>query len=160
MQCAAQLRALAVENALTLDEGMRLVETSGHTIHLDTNARQSPGVNDIGSGAQETDMSTRWQCETLVHFDHTNHTGLQVIIRDQIRLELVVGWDFGTIEVFFGRDVVFGGDVLELGLLASLGIQIFQLLAEVGFCFGRWALGLAGHLSEHCQHFERLCPIT
>ena len=89
-------------------------------------------MDHIGSGAQETNMSTyivdlneiwtkkqiktsifsriwmkkgklmmymestRGERETLVDFNHTNHTGFEIVIGDQIGLELVVRGDFGT----------------------------------------------------------------
>ena len=40
--------------------------------------------------------STRGERETLVDFNHTNHTGFEIVIGDQIGLELVVRRDFGT----------------------------------------------------------------
>jgi len=103
-------------------------------------------VNHIGGGAEESDVRTGWQGETLVHLDLTQHTGFQIVIRDKIGLELIVRWDLRTVEVFLRRHVILSSYVLHLGFAGGLA----QIL-ELGWLRGHWA-GLARHLSVKANH--------
>lgn len=79
VQCNLQLRALAVEDALTVDVEPDLVQAAGHCINLDAQRRHRPGVQDVGGRDQHTNQGVGGEHQALVHLQHTQLPWLDVL---------------------------------------------------------------------------------
>merc|ERR1719291_1562150 len=99
VQCTAKLRALSVENALTLDESGDAVQTAGGAVCLDAERENSEVVEHILSCAEETDVGSSWQGQPLVYFKLSHHAGFQILIRHKVALELVERRNLSTLQV-------------------------------------------------------------
>mmetsp|Transcript_90724 Transcript_90724/g.234265 ORF Transcript_90724/g.234265 Transcript_90724/m.234265 type:complete len:210 (+) Transcript_90724:141-770(+) len=125
VQGAAELGALAVENALALDEGRDAVDAARRRVGLDAQGRDGEAVEHILAGDQEADVRTRGQRQALVDLEVADHARLQVLIRHQVALELVERRDLGSLEVLLRSRVVLRPHVADLGLpvLGAEGLQ-------------------------------------
>ncbi|GIX62739.1 CPW-WPC domain-containing protein [Babesia caballi] len=90
VQSPAHLGALAVEHALAHDEGVHAVQTAGHRVRLDAEARHGPRVDDVSGRDQKADVRAGRQGQTLVDLQLAKHTRHQVVVSHHVGLERVV----------------------------------------------------------------------
>eukprot|EP00419_Tripos_fusus_P036467 CAMPEP_0172780278 /NCGR_PEP_ID=MMETSP1074-20121228/202846_1 /TAXON_ID=2916 /ORGANISM="Ceratium fusus, Strain PA161109" /LENGTH=216 /DNA_ID=CAMNT_0013617253 /DNA_START=127 /DNA_END=779 /DNA_ORIENTATION=- len=106
------------------------VGTVGNVSLLSTDAQggNGPTVKYILACDQEADVGTRWQRQPLVNLKVPHHARLQILIRHEIALELVICRDFCTIQIFLGGGVILCFHILQLWLLSPimLGAEILQ----------------------------------
>jgi len=115
MKRATKLRALAIEDALALNEAMEFVDTAWSAICLDPKARDVERVKNIHTGTEEANVCTRWQCQALVDLKLAHHSWLQILISYQVALKLVECWDLGAIQILLWSGVVLCLHILHRG---------------------------------------------
>eukprot|EP00416_Gambierdiscus_australes_P037449 CAMPEP_0171104174 /NCGR_PEP_ID=MMETSP0766_2-20121228/60158_1 /TAXON_ID=439317 /ORGANISM="Gambierdiscus australes, Strain CAWD 149" /LENGTH=147 /DNA_ID=CAMNT_0011564749 /DNA_START=92 /DNA_END=535 /DNA_ORIENTATION=+ len=123
---ATELRALAVEDALALDEGVDAVDAPGGRIRLDAQRRHREAVEHVLPCDEEADVRACGHRQALVDLQIAVHARLQVLVGHKIALELVEGGDFSTLKVLLRRGVVLSLDILQPGLALLLGPQTLQ----------------------------------
>ena len=99
MQGTTQFGTLTIIHTFALNEAMHLVDSSWRSITLDTQTWDRPRVEDISSSDEESDMRTCWKGQSLIHFQTSKHTGLQISVCYQIGLETIPLWNLGTVKV-------------------------------------------------------------
>eukprot|EP00442_Polarella_glacialis_P038714 CAMPEP_0115135372 /NCGR_PEP_ID=MMETSP0227-20121206/55683_1 /TAXON_ID=89957 /ORGANISM="Polarella glacialis, Strain CCMP 1383" /LENGTH=181 /DNA_ID=CAMNT_0002542091 /DNA_START=72 /DNA_END=618 /DNA_ORIENTATION=- len=133
VESATELRALAVEHALSLDEGVDAVDAAGGGISLQAEGRNGEAVENILAGHQEADVGTSRQRQPLVDLEATDHARLQILISHHVTLELVESRDLCTLQVLLRRCVVLGLHIAELETLCGhLRLHLRMALAGGG----------------------------
>eukprot|EP00413_Alexandrium_margalefii_P013556 CAMPEP_0204531568 /NCGR_PEP_ID=MMETSP0661-20131031/11242_1 /ASSEMBLY_ACC=CAM_ASM_000606 /TAXON_ID=109239 /ORGANISM="Alexandrium margalefi, Strain AMGDE01CS-322" /LENGTH=276 /DNA_ID=CAMNT_0051537733 /DNA_START=32 /DNA_END=859 /DNA_ORIENTATION=+ len=153
---AAELGALAVEDALALDEGGDAVDPARGGVRLDAEGGHGPAVEHVLAGHKEADVRPRGQRQALVHLEVPHHARLQVLVRHEVALELVEGRDLRALEVLLGRGVVLGLHVLELRRPrpAAQGLR-----RGGGGAWGARLVARRGGPEEGLQRREHLCGV-
>merc|ERR1719491_2323396 len=77
MESATELGALAIEDALALDEA---VDAPWGRVCLHAQSGNGEAVQHILPSDQKADVSSRRQSQTLINLEITHHAGLQVLV--------------------------------------------------------------------------------
>eukprot|EP00983_Pelagomonas_calceolata_P029404 921339-Pelagomonas_calceolata.AAC.9 len=73
----SQLRALAIEHALSVDAQPDLIQTARDGITLHSQGRHSPAVEHIRGGDQHADQGVGGQHQALIHLQQPQLAGLR-----------------------------------------------------------------------------------
>ena len=84
---AAQLRALAVVDALALDAHPGFVDAPGYRIHLDPERRNRPGVEHVVGGHQNSDVGLNRQHQPVIGLEQAQLPLLDILVGDHDRVE-------------------------------------------------------------------------
>ena len=90
MPHAAEFGALAVEDARPVGLEPGFIQPAGHGVHLDSQCRDGPAVQHVGSGDKDPHGGIDGHDDGSVGSEQTRLSGLEVLVFDHQRIEAEV----------------------------------------------------------------------